>query len=387
MIQRGVLILLLLLPLMGWSQFEEETPTKFELRGYIKDLRIVNYTKPTGILQDNFFHNRFNFRYYPHQRWTVALEMRNRFFYGETVKLDPTYSERVHQDEGFFNASILWIDEPTFFMHSIFDRGYMSYADDQWEVTLGRQRINWGISSVWNPNDLFNTFNFANFDYEERPGADALRVQRYLSGMSAVEVAIAPDTGKDASVYAGMYRFNKWNYDFQVLSGVYYSDVALGFGWAGNVKLAGIKGEATYFQPKTNWDTVGVINATVGMDYSFRNGLYISGSFLYNSGGVNDPAQLTNPELFSNTISPKSLMPSEWSLFGQSSYTFTPLLSASAALIYAPGINILFAMPSVTYSLATNWELLALGQLYYGEMTGTFNFLGSGAFIRTKFSF
>lgn len=371
--------------LIGFAQIQNE---KFLVRGYVKDLRIANYTKPTGIIQDNFLHNRLNLRYFANERFTFALEMRNRFFYGETVKLNPFYANQVHQDDGMVNTSILWVDEPSFFLHSIFDRVYVRYTDNNWDITLGRQRVNWGIGSVWNPNDLFNSFNFSDFDYEERPGSDAIRVQRYLKGgMNAIELVASPDTGKDKSVYAGMYSFNKWNYDIQILGGIYKADAALGIGWAGNLKNAGFKGEATYFQPKQNWDTSGVLSATAGLDYSFRNGLYVSGAFLYNSAGVSNAAALINPDLFANSLSPKTLMPSEWSMFAQSNYSFSPLFSGSAAIIYAPGINILFTMPSISYSLSTNIELLVLGQLYYGEYAGDFNFLGSGMFLRTKFSF
>ena len=32
------------------------------IRGYVKDLRIFNYSKPTNWIQDNFIHNRINIK-------------------------------------------------------------------------------------------------------------------------------------------------------------------------------------------------------------------------------------------------------------------------------------------------------------------------------------
>ena len=56
------------------------------IRGYVKDLRILNYSKPTNWVQDNFIHNRINFQVYQTQSLTVGVELRNRFFYGKSVK-------------------------------------------------------------------------------------------------------------------------------------------------------------------------------------------------------------------------------------------------------------------------------------------------------------
>lgn len=40
---------------------------------------------------------------------------------------------------------------------------------------------------AWNPNDWFNTYNYFDFDYEERPGTDAIRVRVYFKdGMSSL---------------------------------------------------------------------------------------------------------------------------------------------------------------------------------------------------------
>ena len=80
-------------------------------------------------------------------------------------------------------------------------------------------------------------------------------------------------------------------------------------------------------------------------------------------------------------------MPTKWSLFGQSSYPFSPILSGTMAIIYTPNVNLIFAMPSFSLSMANNWELLLLGQVYYGELTGNLGLLGSSIFVRTKYSF
>ena len=56
-----------------------------------------------------------------------------------------------------------------------------------------RQRINWGQTLVWNPNDIFNAYSYFDFDYIERPGSDAIRLQYYPDYSSAIEMAVKAD--------------------------------------------------------------------------------------------------------------------------------------------------------------------------------------------------
>jgi hypothetical protein len=62
---------------------------------------------------------------------------------------------------------------------------YLDYTAGKWQFRVGRQRINWGVNLVWNPNDVFNSFSYFDFDYEERPGSDAVRVQYYTGTTSS----------------------------------------------------------------------------------------------------------------------------------------------------------------------------------------------------------
>ena len=105
------------------------------------------------------------------------------------------------------------------------DRLYLDYVKGNLEVRLGRQRVNWGINTVWNPNDIFNAFTFTDFDYEERPGSDALRVKYYTGFASSIEIAVKAFDRKEDAVGGILWKFNKWNYDFQALVGIMQEDL------------------------------------------------------------------------------------------------------------------------------------------------------------------
>ena len=152
-----------------------------------------------------------------------------------------------------------------------------------------------------------------------------------MGDLSSVELAVQPGNGIDESILAGLWKFNKWKYDFQFLAGNYYSDLAIGSGWAGNIKNCGIKGEFTYFQPKQNLtDTSGAISTSATFDYSFKNGIYVNASILYNSSGKNSVTNQTNPFLtFATDLSAKNLMPSKLTYFTQLNGLFNPLFNYS----------------------------------------------------------
>ena len=136
---------------------------------------------------------------------------------------------------------------------------------------------------------MFNAYSFFDFDYEERPGADALRIQYYTSGNSSVETAINYTDNWDDNTIALKYNFHKYNYDFQILAAKYIQDYTLGLGWEGAIKNIGIKGEFSYFIPQknTNEKDSSLVGA-ISFDYYFKNGIATNLGTLYNSAGVTD---------------------------------------------------------------------------------------------------
>ena len=369
-------------------------PAKLEVGGYIKFLQITNFFDDSGSpiplspITNNFFHNRINLAYYPNEKWKVVAEMRNRLFYGEQVKLTPGYGRSIDQQSGLVDLSIRWVDEGGVVLHSIFDRAYVNYATEKVDVRLGRQRINWGLNLIWNPNDLFNALNFLDFDYEERPGTDALRVQYYTGILSKAEIAFAPDDTIANSIGAAMYKFNFKGYDIQTLAGYYRGDAALGAGWEGNLGSAGFKGEGTVFIPmEPSSDSSSSVVGSITVDYLFGNGVYAAAALLYNSNGENAGASANNG-LFTGQPSAKNLFPAKWAYAINASGNVSPLFSLSAAVIYSPTNQLTVLAPTLTYSIKENWDLDAILQsLFWSPFGQPYGHGGSSAFFRMRWSF
>lgn len=364
---------------------QEDKRQIFDLSGYVKDVRAgyLNTYANADLVTDNFIHNRLNARWYIHPKLTLAVEARTRFFYGEFVKFNPNYAQAVDYND-YFDLSVIWMDENAFVGHTVLDRTYLEFASGKWEIRAGRQRINWGITTVWNPNDIFNAFNFFDWDYEERPGSDAVRIQYYTGFASRIELAVKAGETLDDAVIAALWKFNKWNYDVQVLGGIARGDATLGLGWAGYIADFGFKGEATYFHPYADpLDDGGQLTATFGLDYSLSNGLYLQVGGLYNSEGA---LRYDGTNLLNFEVSAKNLSPFMYSALLQGAYTISPLVNANLAVIYSPGPHATVLVPGVTISLRENLDLDALGQIFLVESDG-YRSLGNVGFVRLKWSF
>lgn len=388
MINRSLITLLLFsFSLSGWSQNE-----KLVVNGYIKSMQTI-YAPETDligndILSDNLLHNRINIRHYTTDHLTMALEIRNRFMYGEIVKLYPDYGAMLEEDPGFFDLSKTISSGAGYALHTMIDRVYVDYTNGNFQARIGRQRINWGINLVWNPNDVFNTFNYFDFDYEERPGTDAVRLQYYTGAASSTEIVYQPGDSLQSSSFAAMYRINKWQYDYQLMGGYIKDDLVVGFGWSGNISNAGFRGEVTYFKnQQADTATSGQWVASVSLDYMFSNSFYLHAGILYNSNGTTGKATQQNILLQNEELSVKKLTPARSSLFTQASYPITPLLNADLSWITNPHDRSFYVSPTLSYSLTENLDTMIVGQIFSGNEGTEYGDIGQLFFLRIKYSY
>ncbi|MBN1180959.1 MAG: hypothetical protein JXB49_01640 [Bacteroidales bacterium] len=386
---------------------QEEKPQKVDLNGYISNMQSMMSMPIMGDewISNNYFHNRLNFFWYPNEHITASVQLRNRFFYGDYVKMDTTHAfeNSLSDDIGFMDLAQNLNPEnhlpKSFILNSMIDRLWIQYTIGNLEVKIGRQRINWGQTYAWNPNDIFNTYSFFDFDYIERPGSDAIRVQYYTGMASSLEAAIKLDSANNVTA-ASLVRLNKWNYDMQFLGGVLNSsDYVIGGGFSGNIKNVAVRGEMSYFHPIENIeDTSGIFYISAGADYSCGNSLYLQFEALYSHIPTSIKSNIM--EFFSGTQDVKKLSFSEFSVMGQVSYPISPLVTGGVAVMgffdtedyNGKKLNGFYLGPNLAYSISQNFNLAANYQLFQGNfpnmLTGElekqqFHF----AFLRLKWSF
>ncbi len=356
-----------------------------ELTGYLTTMQNAIFDSISGpVFYDNILHNRLNFKVYLNDHLTLAAEFRNRLFTGDMVKSYPGYPEMTTADEGWIDMSWNIIEKNTFFINSTLDRLWLDLNYEKFQVRIGRQRINWGQTFVWNPNDIFNAYSFFDIDYIERPGSDAVRLQYYPTWSSSVEVAVKTENNNDITA-AGLYRFSKWGYDIQFLAGYSNSsDIVAGAGWSGTIGSASFRGEGTWFHPLDSFtDTTGITIITAGVDRILKDNSMAQVQLMY----CNNPLDLRNfTNLYAGNLSAKDLAFSKFSAFGQFTWAASPLWKISLSAMWFPDLEGYFAGPSIEFSMADNVDSSVFWQHFNGkpgESESRINLV----FLRIKYSF
>ena len=145
---------------MLFPAIAQEKPSPFILNGYVTTMQSAMFdTLSDPVIYENLLHNRLNFKIYLTEDITFAAEFRNRLFTGDMVKSYPGYSDMMGTDEGWVDMSWNIADENSFLLNTTFDRLWLDLNFNKFQTRIGRQRINWGQTFVWNPNDIFNTFD------------------------------------------------------------------------------------------------------------------------------------------------------------------------------------------------------------------------------------
>jgi len=382
----------------------QESP--FELGGYVKNLASYQQGTFAGVPSNsgrfqNTVQLRLNFAWYAAENITAVMQSRHLLVYQKNIKQGSAFLDLFSGSPYYFDLQKTFVDENDVQLRSEIDRVYLDWNWQSLQVTVGRQRIAWGSCLVWNPTDLFNPFNILEFDYEEKPGTDALHVQYYLGAVSQIDLAVSPGRREQDVIYAARYFFNTGDYDFSMIAGWQKQSLRLGAGWAGQIWDGGFRGEFLYSRPHIAYDpaqflpqpapvplpekkiTKSYVTIALSYDYSFRNSLYWHMEYLYNGLGTTGDAAARRLE----TLITGELTPARHSVFQELAYNFTPLWRGDVFVIYNPDDHSWIAAPSLQYSLSENVELYVLAFPSKGVKDSEFGTLPSWYFVRMKYSF
>lgn len=376
----------------------------FSLGGYVKYLpSYVEYKNIDEHLWDQLLHFRLNSRWYASDHFTAALEIRFRAYQGESIEKVPFYKEIFYSSDYEFNqlSWYLWETGNSLGYLQI-DRLWAEYVYDNFQITAGRQRVAWGTALVWNITDIFNPLNILDFDYEERPGSDVVRLQYFPSPLSTLDMVIKPASAGERTIGAARFTFNRWEYDFHALLGMKGKAFFAGFAFAGDIHGAGFRGEFTYMESRQSDINVlpvipytpsfiALMNpykdanfaAVLSADYTFTNSLYLHTEAIYNSIGKTE-----NLGLLQLLAAQAGLLsPSKMELFFEAAYDITPLMRGDVFFIYNPYDFSFIWAPSINYNLTENLDLMAIGLLAEGDNLTQYGNYGQSIYLRLKYSF
>ena len=371
------------------AEMNAQRGDSFWFRGYVQanPVRIsAELPEPFGdqVWMEYRIQNRLNFTWYTTQNLTFHWQMRTRFFSGDLVRDFQEYGDGIDYDDGLVNLSWMIARENNWLLHYIPDRLYAEWEKGDWNVRVGRQRVNWGVTMVTNPNDIFNIYSFYDFDYPERPGSDAIRVQRHIGFASRFEIAVSPARELENSVAAALYAFNLRGYDVQFIGGYYRERLALGGGWAGDYRGAGLKGEAMFYSDLNRIDGERPSNFIIAtsVDYMFGNSLFLVTELLYNGDGGRD--QFT---LLADEFTPDNPSFSKYQATVSLSYPIHTLVDGTMAAIWYPDEKAVFISPSFSWSVIQNLDFRMVAQFFTGSDDSIFGTAGNIVTASLKYNF
>ncbi|MDR1763807.1 MAG: hypothetical protein LBR64_07660 [Dysgonamonadaceae bacterium] len=393
---KNIVVFILIVDIFPYFAINISAQTqKLEFGGYVTEMpAFIRQNLPESQWwTENLVHNRLNFGWQINDFWRFDAGLRTRLATGSETIVIP---ESMDFDKGRIDASWNVINAKSGNYRSLLnlsaDRFFVTFEKSKLKLQLGRQRINWGQTLVWNPNDIFNTYSFFDFDYPERSGCDAFRATYFHTETASTELAASVNyQGKTTA--ALMHHRNWRNIDFQVLAGIFEDDDFV-FGGACSGDLSGLnfRGEFSYFQQMKNnsaWKLPPpmAFAASFGLDYIFSNSLMLQAEVLYNDG---EPADSENGimGLYEAPLSAKQLSVSKYNLFAQASYPLTARLNGAVSGIWFADLDAVYSGISLDYSMLENLDLSLIMQFFTAsEANLPENMQALLGFVRLKYSF
>lgn len=259
--------------------------------GYLKSANYFRYTDwNTDRVAENILHSNLRFDWKLNSQSSFYMSIHNRYFFGESIQNEESeYANSLKNSNNYIDMNWVFVEGNKSLLHTAVDRLYYQFSGKRAILRVGKQRIDWSQTLIWNPNNFFNTYSFLNFDYETRSGIDAVYGSFNLDrrGNSSVQIGYAPQSLVEESIFAARYRYKKGNAEWQLMAGQVQEDYALGFGWTTKIRATGFSGEISYYKDKNDESDKDVFIGTLATYYKFKSNLTMHYELNYNSNPQN----------------------------------------------------------------------------------------------------
>ncbi len=223
-------------------------------------------------------------------------------------------------------------------------------------ITVGKQRLYWGVARIFRPLDVFNPINLFEPDYE-RPGSNA--ILGYLS---------AGALSSFRGIYVPRYNFQRSLLGLRFGTNLHKNDIGLnliykpsdsrkivGFEVTGDL-IVGYWAELSY----TREDTVQYTKASLGCDYTFPFPLYSMVEFFYDGSGEGNPEKYDVTKI----ISGERVTLARQYLYISIGWVDDPFSRPSINAVINLSDRGIILIPRIYYSIFENAEL-TLGLNYF----------------------
>jgi hypothetical protein len=262
-------------------------------------------------------------------------------------------------------------------------RFYAKMTAGPFTITLGRQQIRFGSGRLWNPLDILNPLSPTFVEGgEDQMGTDALRVEYYPGSVTEISLVYAPkriDNRLGDDIFAnrntnliGRIRTTFGDTDIAAIGGRVAGKDLGGFDLATIFCDGMLRGSVLYLSPD---EEASYVIASVGYEYTFRNGLYLLSEVFYNESGLNRRENLSLAyamvaaqewdETSYSLLSNQFLTMNRYYLGLALGYDITPLLRGDLFSIVDFDGEGIFISPTLTYNLLQDLDVSVTGMFGY----------------------
>lgn len=179
----------------------------------------------------------------------------------------------------------------------LFYRGYVQLTTGPLDLTVGRQRIAWGVGRLWNPIDRFNAIPPLAVQPDQSQGIDSVDARWSFDGFDFLEAVYAPGSSRDEARYALRLHGVVLDSDLSLMGGVFEKAPTAGLDLARNLGDAAVRLELVYTHPrqkvwKIDWsrrrrlDDFVQLVASIDYTFDFADGIYVLAEHLYNGNDL-----------------------------------------------------------------------------------------------------
>lgn len=356
-----VLFIFLLLFVFGGTAQEK----KHEFSGYLGSLHSYGYE---NVYEDNSYMNKLNLRlnsmYTPHEHLTIDLALHGSVYQGTWIDKLPNFKGIIQPIDDFLPLSVTLQPVKLLYLHIRADRFNVQYSHKKFDLSLGRQHINWSQTFIWNVNNLFNNNTFADLDNPEKHSVDAVRLTYSPSATSMIETAVKMHA--DYSItWATMARFVRNQTEYQMQAGIYdQSDIVVGGSVVRHFNRLSLRAESSFYIPmeRSSYNQ-NILLCSASLDYVFGNNMILQAEVLYNQLRLKNLLDIPNL-LFGVVRNPKLLSGSEWNFGLTYSYQLSNRSRVNMIFVHTKDNNGYHFIPTYQFRLLNNLHMDVHGQFF-----------------------
>ena len=307
-------------------------------------------------------------------------------------EIDALYSKKnllfdlssVSTNRQLFDLKWNLINKGNYKVTHYFDRLFFRQDFSWGDISIGRQRIAWGSGRIWNPIDLFNPVNPANFAKIEKDGADVAAFTYFFGNFTDLDIVYNPQKKIENSNAGFRFRTNINQYDLAVVGGYFDKRIVAGWDFAGSLFNAGVRGEGIVSMNKNNIND-NYARFILGTDYQVTPELYALIEYQYNGEGAANKSDYI--PLLAKLVKGEILNLSRNYIAVSANYTLSFISSASILLNQNLNDGSGFIVISSLYSISSNLSLTIGTQITYGNSFSEYWYYPHSVYSQVEYYF